>query len=133
VARRDGIDHARINLRPADLGGIEIRLQHSAAGVAAQVVADSPQAARLLEQAAADLRRALERQDVTLLSLDVSTSGDQRAGSSAAGAFGDLGENGRHHDSGFGGHAEAETDADGDVAVTATVRLPDGLLVDVLA
>jgi hypothetical protein len=132
VAGRDGIDRARINLRPADLGGIEIRLQHSAAGVAAQVIADSPAAARLLEQAAGDLRRALERQDVTLLSLDVSTSSDRRADGSAGGAFDlDGGRDGRgggrHTASGDRAEAEAEP------VVTATVTLPDGLHVDVLA
>ena len=42
------------------------------------MVADSPEAARLLAQAGDDLAPALERRDVNLLSLDVSTSGDQR-------------------------------------------------------
>jgi hypothetical protein len=131
VARRDGIDHARINLRPVELGGIEIRLQHSAAGVAAQVIAESPEAARLLDQAAGDLRRALERQDVTLLSLDVSTSDDRRSAGSAGSGF-DLagGRDGRPDGGGRSGDgAEPEAEA----AVTATVQLPDGLLVDVLA
>ncbi|HWT24626.1 MAG TPA: flagellar hook-length control protein FliK, partial [Solirubrobacteraceae bacterium] len=132
VASRDGIDHARINLRPADLGGIEIRLQHSSAGVAAHVIAESPEAARLLDQAAGDLRRALERQDVTLLSLEVSTSGDQRAGGSAGSAFGfEGGRDGRGH----GGHGPSadRADAEPEPVVTATVTLPDGVLVDVLA
>ena len=72
------------------------------------MIADSPEAAKLLEQAAGDLRRALERHDVTLLSLDVSTAGDDRfAGSS--GASSDLfpGETARHHGlDGRGGEAE---------------------------
>jgi flagellar hook-length control protein FliK len=131
VASRDGIDHARINLRPADLGGIEIRLRHSAAGVAAHVIAESPEAARLLDQAAGDLRRALERQDVTLLSLDVSTSQDQRADGSSGSAFDLGGDRERRHDGGrqSGGRSETEAEA----VVSHTVRLPDGLLVDVLA
>ena len=89
VAVDRGISHAKLNLRPVELGGIEIRLQTSAAGVTAQVIADSPEAAKLLEQAAGDLRRALERQDVTLLSLDVSTAGEDRFGGSG-GASSDL-------------------------------------------
>ena len=85
VAAERGITHARMALRPAELGGIEIRLQSSAAGVAAQVVADSPEAARLLAQAGDDLRRALEARDVTLLSLEVSTSSEQRSREGARG------------------------------------------------
>ena len=99
--------------------------------MAAHVIADSPQAARLLDQAADDLRRALERQDVTLLSLDVSTSSDPRAGGSNGSGF-DLGAE-RDARRGFtrGGRDAAESEAE--ATVTATVRLPDGLLVDVLA
>ena len=48
-------------------------------------MADSPQAARLLQQAADDLRRSLAAQNVELLSLDVSTSGDERRDAGAAG------------------------------------------------
>ena len=67
-----------MTLRPAELGGIEIRLQATAAGITAQVVADSPEAARLLAQAGDDLRRALEARNVTLVSLEVSTTADQQ-------------------------------------------------------
>ena len=49
-------------------------IQATAAGVAAQVVADSPEAAKLLAQASDDLRRSLEARDVNLISLEVSTS-----------------------------------------------------------
>ena len=85
VAHERGITHARLNLRPAELGGIEVRLQTSPEGVTAQLVADSPQAARMLAQAGDDLRRQLEANNVTLLALDVSTSGDQRRQASAGG------------------------------------------------
>ncbi len=52
VAGERGITHARISLRPEDLGGIEVRLQSSPAGISAQLVADSPEAARLLTRPA---------------------------------------------------------------------------------
>jgi flagellar hook-length control protein FliK len=127
VATERGISRARLQLRPADLGGIEIRLQSSSAGVTAQVVADSPEAAKLLAQAADDLRRSLERHDVTLLQLDVSTAGDDRfqsAGHSAA-------EVAAHAPRGA---AEADADiASDDPSPETTVQLPSGLLVDVLA
>jgi hypothetical protein len=125
-----GISHAKLNLRPVELGGIEIRLQSSAAGVTAQVIADSPEAARLLHQAADDLRRSLERQDVTLLSLDVSTAGDGRPDGSA-GASADLaGDRARHFATAGGGASGADPD---EPAVTETLVLADGLHIDVLA
>jgi flagellar hook-length control protein FliK len=74
VAADRGISRARINLRPADLGGVEVQLSSTPAGVTARLVADSPDAARMLAQAGDELRRALESRDVTLLSLEVATS-----------------------------------------------------------
>jgi flagellar hook-length control protein FliK len=49
LASERGVQHARLNLKPVELGGIEIRLIASSAGVTAHVVADSPEAARLLQ------------------------------------------------------------------------------------
>jgi hypothetical protein len=116
-----------MNLRPADLGGIEIRLQTSAAGVAAQVVADSPEAARLLAQAGDDLRRALEARDVTLLSLEVSTSGDHpRERAQGDRADFDLPPAvGPARPGAAAGEAEPTPER--------VIELPGGLLVDVLA
>jgi flagellar hook-length control protein FliK len=130
VAVDRGITHARLALRPAELGGVEIRLQSSSAGVTAQVVADSPEAARLLAQASDDLRRALEARDVTLLSLEVSTSGEQRHESS-------RGEWRDGDDApAFAAHratGDAEGDADPAPTTHSVIELPGGLLVDVLA
>jgi Meckel syndrome type 1 protein len=131
VAVDRGISHAKMALRPAELGGIEIRLQATAGGVAAQVVADSPEAARMLAQAGDDLRRALEARDVTLISLEVSTSSDQRQ-QSARGEWTDGGDAGL-----TSSHGRTAGDAEGDAEpapITQTViELPGGLLVDVLA
>ena len=130
VATQRGITHAKISLRPEDLGGIEVRLQSSAAGITAHLIADSPEAARLLSQAGDDLRRSLEQRDVNLLSLEVSTSGEERRGeqpgqtSDPDGVFGPE------------GRAGAPGAEEGDVAPAApatVLELPGGLLVDVLA
>jgi Flagellar hook-length control protein FliK len=128
LASDRGISRARIALKPVELGGIEIRLQTTAGGVAAQVVADSPEAAKLLAQAGDDLRRALEARDVTLLSLEVSTSGEERRESTR------------------GGDRAAQTQASAartarnpaqtpepTQPTTTVIELPGGLLVDVLA
>jgi flagellar hook-length control protein FliK len=133
VAADRGITRARMALKPAELGGIEIRLQSTAAGITAQVVADSPEAARLLAQAGDDLRRALEARDVNLISLEVSTSSDQQR-ESARGEWSD----GDGDDAGlFGSSSRSTGDADGEAEPTPTthsvIELPGGLLVDVLA
>ena len=94
-------------------------------------MADSPEAAKLLSQAAEDLRRDLEERDVTLLSLDVSTSGDQRRRRppSSADGFGEqptapaAAATVRSEDAGLMEHQLAET----------TLVLPNGVHVDVLA
>jgi hypothetical protein len=131
LAQERDVTHATLNLRPVELGGIEIRLQSSAAGVTAQVIADSPEAARLLQQAADDLRRSLERQDVTLLSLDVSTAGDGRPDGSA-GASADLAGDRARHFAAFGGSPE-RAGADDAPAVVETMEIADGVHIDVLA
>jgi flagellar hook-length control protein FliK len=129
VAHERGVSHAKISLRPEDLGGIEVRLQSSPAGVSAQLVADSPEAARLLAQAGDDLRRSLEARDVNLLSLEVSTSSDQRRGE----------QPGQTHDpDAVIGARAASAGAEPDEAPVApapvsVLELPGGLLVDVLA
>ena len=135
VAAERGVTHARLNLKPVELGGIEVRLQSTPQGVSAQLVADSPEAARMLTQASEDLRRQLAERDVTLLSLDVSTSSEQRH-ENAAGGFGAFGDD--NYRPGFGssqrtGVSDAETVDAAPAAAETTLVLPDGVLVDVLA
>ena len=65
MASDRGITHARLNLKPVELGGIEVRLRTSPQGVHAQLVADSPEAARMLSSAGEDLRKSLEDRNVT--------------------------------------------------------------------
>jgi hypothetical protein len=122
-----------LNLKPVELGGIEVRLRTSPQGVHAQLVADSPEAARMLSSASEDLRKSLEDRDVTLLSLDVSTSGDQ--GRDQPAEFSDaFGED--YRPGGWTSH-RVSTDA-GDLmgspaAAETTLVLPNGVTVDVLA
>jgi flagellar hook-length control protein FliK len=135
VAAERGVTHARLNLKPVELGGIEVRLQSTPLGVSAQLVADSPEAARMLTQAGDDLRRQLAERDVTLLSLDVSTSSEQRH-ENTAGGFGAFGDD--NYRPGFGssqrtGGSTAETADAAPAGAETTLVLPDGVLVDVLA
>jgi flagellar hook-length control protein FliK len=130
IASERGISRARIALRPAELGGIEVHLSTAAGGVSARLVADSPEAARLLAQAGDDLRRSLAARDVNLVSLEVATSGEDRR---EAGAGGSAGE--RSGERAQDRTTPATPSATADVAepVHSVLELPGGLLVDVLA
>jgi flagellar hook-length control protein FliK len=134
IAVSRGIGHARIALSPAELGGLEIRLRSSAAGVVASVVADNAQAAHQLQQAADDLRRALEAQGIDLLRLDIGLAADHRASEGAGTAWGGA-ERDRSAPDAAGDGAGGGPGGDG-AAVTAelsVIQLPNGVLVDVLA
>jgi flagellar hook-length control protein FliK len=128
-----GVNHARLNLKPAELGGIEVRLRSTNDGIHALLVADSPEAARMLASAGDDLKRQLEDKNVNLLSLDVSTSGQRQDQPSAAfnpEGFGD--DRYRPNMSRGGAHESALLMETPEVADTVLV-LPDGVHVDVLA
>jgi flagellar hook-length control protein FliK len=73
TATRSGRTEARIDLEPAELGAVQIRLRYFAGGVSAQLTAESSQAAAALAETATDLRRALESQGLVVRSLDVLT------------------------------------------------------------
>ena len=123
-----GVSHARLALNPAELGGVEVQLRSSSAGLVARVVADSPEAARLLSEAAADLRRTLESQGIEVLRLDVETAPERRA---ASGAFADGREPGSDRP---GAASRSDNDlTDPDERSERAIELPNGVLVDVLA
>ncbi len=127
-----GVTHARISLSPAELGGIEIHLRHTADGLVAKVIADTTGAAQLLQQSAGDLRRELEQQGLNLLQLDIGASGEQAGEAGAQRGFGDS-----------DGSAAARRNAPEDELLTVatdapataprSLQLPNGALVDVLA
>ena len=124
-----GVSHARIELHPRELGGIEIHLRQTADGLVARVVAEHAGAAQLLQHAGAELRRSLETQGLTLLRLDLGASGEQ-----------DRRAPGEQH--GFGDPSGRDADAEDAASVEdtlaaptaqTTLTLPNGALVDVLA
>jgi flagellar hook-length control protein FliK len=131
LAADRGITRARIALRPAELGGVEVQLAHSAAGISARLIADSPEAARMLAQAGDDLRRSLAASDVTLLSLEVATSGDDRRDAQPGG--GASGDAPGGHEPGRPAPSASGTEASAPDTVQGVIELAGGLLVDVLA
>ena len=135
LASERGVTHARLNLKPVELGGIEVKLHSTPAGIHAQLIADSPEAARMLQQAGDDLKRQLEDRDVNLLSLDVSTSGDQRNDQpSFADGFGDDDYRPGGYPSGYRpGPREDTVLMESPAGADTVLVLPDGVHVDVLA
>ena len=129
-----GVTHARLSLRPADLGGVEIRLQQTAAGLTASVVAEGAEAAQALQHAGSDLRRQLESHGIQLQSLDISYSGDDpRDARSAEAQSGDGEPRPDAGDSSSTATDGGEPTPTEEIGATATLELPDGVLVDVLA
>ena len=125
LASARGVTHARIALRPAELGSVDVHLRSTTEGIVARVVAHSAEAVQTLQHAANDLRRSLEEQGVNVLTLDISQSGERRAGSGTD--AGELASGGRD------GSQDGAVD-DGEETTTRTsLRLPNGVLVDVLA
>jgi len=127
IASSRGVTHARMALAPAELGGIEIRLRSTAAGLSAEVVADSSEAAQVLQVAVPELRRSLEAQGLNLLSLDIAPSDRERDPAASSGEGSARGDGSGGSSSGTG------ADTDGEPLPDQAIKLPDGVLVDVLA
>jgi flagellar hook-length control protein FliK len=126
ITAQRGASQARLSLRPAELGQVEVTLRATADGLVARVTADAAQAANLLQQAEQDLRRSLEAAGVRLLQLDIVWNGGP-GGEAARDAR--TGGGGRPAREGGG----TETEPLDRNTTTTVVELPGGVLVDVIA
>jgi flagellar hook-length control protein FliK len=128
LAAERGFSRARLTLRPAELGSVDVVLKAGAGGgVSASVVAGTPQAARLLEAAGHDLKRRLEAHGIELQALKVSVAGDAATGAGGeprprTGAPGPRGAT-----------SPASGSPDRPPTSTRQIELGGGVLVDVLA
>jgi flagellar hook-length control protein FliK len=122
LASSRGVTHARIALNPADLGAVDVHIRSTAEGLVARVVAHSAEAVQTLQHAAGDLRRSLEEQGLNVMSLDIGQPGESGAGRARSES------NGRNTYEGSAAGSETE-----ETTETKTLRLPTGVLVDVLA
>jgi flagellar hook-length control protein FliK len=128
MAAENGYSRARVALRPAELGGIELLLRGGNGGLTATVVAETPQAAQLLEHAAADLQRRLSAQGIELTSLQIGVGGE-----SAGAAQGGRDQGGEASPAAGGTHTGTDEDLLAAPEQTQTIDLGGGVLVDVLA
>lgn len=80
LAARQGIVKARIELQPEELGHISIRLSQTSEGLRARITADTPAGAQALSQGRAELRQSLSSLGLSLLQLDIGSSGQPRSG-----------------------------------------------------
>jgi flagellar hook-length control protein FliK len=130
MSQSNGITRARVQLHPEELGSIEIHLRSTPDGVAARLVTDGSQAANVLRHAGDELRRALQAQGVNLTQFDVGTAGqEQRRSASPQGDGAPPRRDGRGGDSSGPDAANALEPT----TEETTIRLPNGVLVDVLA
>jgi flagellar hook-length control protein FliK len=127
AANRQGVSRARIAIRPAELGGIEIMLAHGPTGLSATLTADSAQAAHAMQRAADELQRTLADQGLNLVSLKIGVAAD------GAAARGREDRDAPADDSGTSRHAGPADHETDDPTVARTLELPNGVLVDVLA
>ncbi len=80
VAVRQGMTRARIALQPEELGEIRIHLSQTSEGLLARVTADTPAAAQALASGRAELHHSLSSLGVSLLRLDIGSSGQSDIG-----------------------------------------------------
>jgi flagellar hook-length control protein FliK len=126
MAVRQGQTQARIALSPPSLGTIRISLSQTSSGLVARVVADHPEALRLLQQNGAELRNSLQASGLQVVRLDIGAGGqnsNRPGGSSETTA-----------QAGTRGDGTEETDDDEQSAALATSPASgSGALVDVMA
>jgi flagellar hook-length control protein FliK len=80
LAARQGIARARIELQPEELGHISICLSQTSEGLRARVTADTPAGAQALTQGRSELRQSLGSLGLSLLQLDIGSSGQPQTG-----------------------------------------------------
>ncbi len=130
LAARQGIAKARIELQPEELGHISIRLSQTGEGLRARVTADTPAGAQALSQGRSELRQSLSSLGLSLLQLDIGSSGQPQTGE----------QDGRFTTNADGSSAVGATDTTEESEVlaeslknTRPAGTPLGEIVDVLA
>lgn len=134
VAVRRGAASANLELHPAELGKVQVRLRTVAGGgLTATMTVDRPDALQALQAAADQLRRSLEDQGVQVVRLEIGLSAQARGDEARTGARSDGRDASGDRRS---GGTDAATDPDHDDALMTSGQagpLVPGALVDVRA
>ncbi len=78
IATRQGVARAQIQLQPEELGHISIRISQTNEGLRARVSADTPAGVQALNQDRSELRQSLSSLGLSLLQLDIGSSGQSQ-------------------------------------------------------
>jgi flagellar hook-length control protein FliK len=78
IATRHGVAQAQIQLQPEELGHISIRISQTNEGLRARVSADTPAGVQALNQDRSELRQSLSSLGLSLLQLDIGSSGQSQ-------------------------------------------------------
>ncbi|MCW3004943.1 MAG: flagellar hook-length control protein FliK, partial [Conexibacter sp.] len=131
AATRNGGARATLQLKPVELGTVDVHLRTTREGLVATIAAHDQVGLDALQQAGGELRRSLEDRGVQLHRLDLQLgSGQSGFGNGADARQASSGS----RRSGFsnGTDADAETPAE-DLSITTVTSPPAGVLVDVQA
>lgn len=85
LARGNGVSEMRLQLKPADLGEIELRVRAVEGIVRGEIMVQTPELKSLLESQLGKLRVALAQQGLHLEGFDVGVAGQDRFGDPAGG------------------------------------------------
>jgi hypothetical protein len=132
IASHRGQAHAHLALKPAELGGVEVRLRVTTHGLVASITAERPESAQVLQQAGADLRRAFEAAGVDVASLDIGFAGED-AGNRAHERDAEAGAPAARAGATNGAADDELQPTDPTTPTTNTTTIALGALVDVLA
>jgi flagellar hook-length control protein FliK len=130
LAARQGIAKARIELQPEELGHISIRLSQTSEGLRARVTADTPAGAQALSQGRSELRQSLSSLGLSLLQLDIGSSGQPGTGEQDGRFANDADGSNAVGATGTAEESEALAESRDDTRPAGT---PLGEIVDVLA
>ena len=117
--RARGATQARIALQPDELGQISIHLSQTSEGLLARVTADTAAAAQALADGRAELHQSLSSLGVSLLRLDIGSSGQSQTGDREEGFAGRALERLRRPTSEEAEGVEATAAPDGSTATAA--------------
>jgi flagellar hook-length control protein FliK len=130
MAARQGIVQARIELQPQELGQISIRLSQTSAGLSARVSADTAAGTQALAQGGSELRQSLSSLGVSLLRLDIGSSGQSHAREQGERSSGRPGRSGAAIPTTTPEDGDVLTEIEGESSPPGAAR---GEIVDVLA